>query len=119
MKKILSTLTLISLLAVPMISLAAVPVVPVPSVQDTIPTAAFEGPRDFIVKIQDIGNWIFTALLALAAIFLVVAGFFFVTSNGEPEKLNKARMMLINALIGVAVGLSAQGLIAVIKGLVK
>ncbi len=116
MKKILSTLTLISLLAVPMISLAAAPVA---GTQDTIPPAAFEGPLDFVAKIQDIGDWIFTALLALAAIFLVVAGFFFVTSNGEPEKLNKARMMLINALIGVAVGLSAQGLIAVIKGLVK
>ncbi len=111
MKKIIITLALISLLVVPAISLAAE--------QTPIPAAPFESTGDLIDKIEDIGNWVFTGLLVIAAIFLVVAGYFFVTAGGNPENVNKARQMLINALIGVAVGLASKGLIAVIGNIVQ
>ena len=73
--------------------------------------------EDLIQLIENIGNWIFTALLAMAVIFLIVAGFFFITSGGNPEGVTKARQMLINALIGVAVALLAKGLVSVIGSL--
>lgn len=113
MKKIIATLTLVSLLAIPVVSLAAE--------QVNIPTEAetFQDISGLIDKINDIGNWIFTGLLAIAAIFLVVAGYFFITAGGNPENITKARQMLINALIGVAIGLAARGLIAVITGIIK
>ena len=111
MKKILATLTLIGLLAVPAISLAAV--------KDSIPDAVFDDTSSLIDTIQDIGDWIFTGLLAIAAIFMVLAGYFLVTGGGEPEKVNKARQMLINALIGVAIGLASKGLIAVIDNIIR
>jgi len=110
MKKILASLTLISLLAVPMISLAAE--------QTPIPEAPFDSPDTLIDKIQDIGNWVFTGLLVVAAIFMVVAGYFFVTASGNAETINKARQMLINALIGVAIGLASKGLISVISSII-
>ena len=71
-----------------------------------------------IELIETIGNWIFAALLGVAAIFLVVAGFMFVTAGGNPEQATKARQMLINALIGVAIALGAKGMITVITNLI-
>jgi hypothetical protein len=75
-------------------------------------------PEELIALIEDIGNWIFTALLVIAAIFLVIAGFRFIFAGGNEENVRKARQMLINALIGVAVALAAKGLVAVIRGLI-
>lgn len=68
-----------------------------------------------ISLIEKIGNWVFSFLVAIAAIFLIVAGFFWVTAGGNPENVNKARTMLINALIGVVIALLARGLIAVVR----
>lgn len=111
MKKIITILTLASLLVVPVLAFAAE--------QSEIPAAPFEDISDLMGIIENIGNWIFTGLLILAAIFLVVAGYYFVTAGGNPENVNKARQMLINALIGVAVGLAARGLIAVVQNIIQ
>lgn len=110
-KKIVATLALLTLLVIPAISFAA------PYTEQ--PSTGIDSPDALVTKIEDIGNWIFTGLLTLAAIFMVVAGYFFVTGGGDPEKVNKARQMLINALIGVAIGLAAKGLIAVITNIVS
>ncbi len=110
MKKIIATLALIGLLAVPAISLA------VP--QDTIPEAPFDDPGTLIDLIHNIGNWVFTGLLIIAAIFMVVAGYYFVTGGSDPAKVNTARQMLINALIGVAIGLASKGFVLVITNII-
>ena len=111
MKKIITILALASLLVAPVIGLAAE--------QVEIPAAPFEDVGGLLGLVESIGNWIFTGLLILAAIFLVVAGYYFVTAGGNPENVNKARQMLINALIGVAVGLAARGLIAVVSNIIQ
>ncbi|MFH1423392.1 MAG: hypothetical protein ABIG29_00315 [Candidatus Nealsonbacteria bacterium] len=112
MKKIITTLTLLILLAVPTISLAV-------GEYTEIPATSLDSPGALLDKINTIGNWVFSGLLLLAAVFMVIAGYFFVTGGGEPEKVNKARQMLINALIGVAVGLASKGLVTVIMNIVS
>lgn len=72
---------------------------------------------ELLALIERIGNWIFAALLALAGIFLIVAGFLFVTASGSAEQITKARQMLTNALIGVVIALGAKGLIMVIRSI--
>jgi hypothetical protein len=72
-----------------------------------------------IAKLNQISNWVFNILLIIAGIFLIVAGYFFVTGGGEPEKVNKARQMLINALIGVAIAVAAKGLVALVQNIVQ
>jgi len=112
MKKFLSGLVLASLLVVPVIGLA----------QEVPPDEAPPGPQtgvELILLIENIGNWAFTILLVVAVIFLIVAGFLFVTASGDPEKVNKARGMLVNALIGIAVALLAKGLVAVITSILS
>lgn len=113
MKKIIATLSLISLLAIPAIALADV------DVQGTIPESTIGSEQDLFDLMDKIGGWIFTGLLVLATIFMVVAGYFFITAGGEPLKVTKARQMLINALIGLAVGFGARGLIAIIEDLLR
>ena len=110
MKKFLSGLVLASLLVVPVIGLA----------QEVSPGEAPPGPQsgaEMIVLIENIGNWAFTILLVVAVVFLIIAGFWFVTASGDPEKVNKARGMLVNALIGIAIALLAKGLVAVITSI--
>ncbi|MFA5767047.1 MAG: hypothetical protein WC919_03935 [Candidatus Paceibacterota bacterium] len=103
MKQVLSALVLAGMLAPVAVVLA----------QPEAPTL-IGGGEDLINLINRIGNWIFALVLAVAAVFLIVAGFLFVTAGGNPENVNKARGMLINALIGVAIALGARGLVAVV-----
>lgn len=62
-----------------------------------------------------ITNYLFVILLMVAAIFIIIAGFQFVTAAGDPEKLNKAKISLLYALIGVLVAFSAKGLVKLIE----
>lgn len=43
----------------------------------------------------------------VAVVVIVVAGYFFVTSTGEPEKVAKARNTILYAVIGLVVIISA------------
>lgn len=109
MKKVLLASILTSLLALPMLA-AALP---------TSPLTIINSETALIDLIDRIGQIIFLVLMSLAAIFLVVAGFFFMTAGGNPENVNKARQMLINALIGVAIGLASKGLISLVENILR
>ncbi|MFH1575672.1 MAG: hypothetical protein ABIB55_01870 [Candidatus Nealsonbacteria bacterium] len=76
-------------------------------------------PEGVINLIERIYGYIFLALLSLAGIFLVVAGYYFVTASGNSEKVTKGREILINALIGVAIAVAAKGLITLVRNLVS
>ena len=80
---------------------------------------AIDTPEKLVDLINRIGGYIFNILLAIAGVFLIVAGFLFVTAGGNPENVAKARQMLINALIGVAVAVGAQGLKTIVVNLVS
>jgi|SRR3989338_2025219 len=75
--------------------------------------------QDLINLVERIGNWVFVALMSVAGMFLIIAGFMYVTAGGSPEKAGKGRQMLINALIGVVIGLLARGIVQVIKSIIS
>ena len=71
---------------------------------------------DVIDIINNIGDWIFAILMAVAGVMLILAGFFWVTAGGDPQNVTKARQMLTNAVIGLVIALLARGLVmAVLK----
>ncbi len=109
MKKIFPLLTLAVLLALPL----------VPAYAQQVPPTIFGGPQDVINLIVRLTNWIFTAVLVLAAMFLIYAGFKFVTGSGDSKKIEEARGMLINALIGVVVAVAALGLVNVVRTILQ
>ncbi len=80
-----------------------------------------------INSVQDINDkilckifaWMFTFLIVISAIMGLVGAYFFMTSGGDSEKVDKAKKTLIYAVIGVMVALVAKafpGLISSIFG---
>jgi len=61
--------------------------------------------------LQSILGWLFKLSIPLVAIIAVWAGFSFMTAAGEPEKIKKARGILLYAAIGFAVILVSNGVV--------
>jgi len=57
-----------------------------------------------------IANLVFTILLAISIIFLVYAGVLFVTAGGSAEQVEKARHIILYAIIGLVVAFLAWGI---------
>ena len=49
---------------------------------------------------------------------LIIAGFYFITAQGDPDRLSKARNMVLWALVGVLVAFAARGLVLLIERVV-
>ncbi len=60
-----------------------------------------------------------TLALVVTSLVIVLAGYFFVTSTGNPAKVTQARQMVIYALIGLLIILVAQGIITLIEKVIK
>lgn len=52
----------------------------------------------------------------VAVIIIVVAGFMYTTSGGDPAKLTRAKNAILGAVIGLVVILSAFGITSVVLG---
>ncbi len=74
------------------------------------PTAPPDGmdPFDAIGTITQI---VFGALIAVSVIFLIVAGFYFVTASGNDAQIQKARNMLMYAIVGIVIAILSQGIV--------
>lgn len=55
---------------------------------------------------------------SLAVMMFLWAGILFLTSTGDPTKIQKARQATIYAVVGVAVALAATGIIALVKQII-
>jgi hypothetical protein len=99
MKKIALTLSLFALLGMSLVAFAAY-TGEAPNIQ-----------VDIWTLLTRALNWFFGIVIAIAAIMLVLAGFTYVTSAGNEDKMKTALNTLIYALIGVAIALLAKGLI--------
>jgi hypothetical protein len=72
---------------------------------------------DLLPVINTITNYIFTALIVFAVIMVIIAGFNFLTAGGDPIKAGTARSQLIYALVAIAIGALAKGLIYMVATL--
>ncbi len=68
-----------------------------------------------INTLNNITDWVFVILIALAGLFVIIGAFTFVTSAGDPEKTKKGREYILYAAIGLAVAFLAKA----VPGLVK
>jgi uncharacterized repeat protein (TIGR02543 family) len=60
-------------------------------------------------------NLIFWVALGIVPLLIIIAGFYFMTSGGDPERIRKAKTILIYTLIGFTIVLLARGIIEVIR----
>ncbi|MFH1643071.1 MAG: pilin, partial [Patescibacteria group bacterium] len=63
--------------------------------------------------IENISNFIFNIALVLAPLAIVWAGGMYITSSGNPTKIEEARRIIQYALIGLIIIMLSKGLIAV------
>jgi len=65
--------------------------------------------------IETLISFIFWASLGIVPLMIIIAGFYFMTSGGDPEKVRTAKRIFVWTMIGFLIVLLARGLIAVIK----
>ncbi|HUT95968.1 MAG TPA: TrbC/VirB2 family protein [Candidatus Paceibacterota bacterium] len=53
----------------------------------------------------------------LAVIFLIVGGIQYMTAGGDDEKASKAKKLIINAIIGIAIIFAATFILSLVEGL--
>ncbi len=68
---------------------------------------------EFLGKIIDI---ILVFALPIIVLFIMYAGYLFVTANGKPEQIKEARNALLYAVIGGVIVLGARMIFTVIQG---
>ena len=110
MKKIILGLTILNLIVLPALVQGQAPG------SGVVPGTA-TAPKDIglIGALNLIFNWVYTIVFVLAAFFLLLAAYTFITAGGDPEKVGKARGYLLYAIIGVIVGVLAYGLVSFVR----
>ena len=90
-----------------------------------IPVAAHADPGTVVVAanslpqvVANLQAWIMGILAAVATLFLVLAGVYWVTAGGDPAQVDKAKGALKNALVGYGLAVLAPILLQVVRGIV-
>ena len=66
-------------------------------------------------SIYTVTDWIFIILVAFAAVMVLFGAFTLLTAAGVPEKVTSGRNYIIYAVVGLAVGLLAKAIPAIVK----
>jgi len=101
-------------LVLPVVSFAAIFTPPGQGQPGTIPITGISNVYD---TLDTIANYALGILIALAVVFIVYGAFQFLTSGGDEKKTGDARKLILYALVAVAVGLLAKGLVAAVRGI--
>ncbi len=117
-KKTLIAMFIVSiLLLVPIVSLAGASDVPAPSAQYgntvTFPSPIDDETVDDLVA--SIADWLTGIVAGIAVIMIMVGGFMYVTSMGDPTKAKKGIEYIRNSVIGLAIILGANIIIDEIR----
>ncbi len=68
------------------------------------------------VQLHQLLAIIFGVLAAVAVLMIVIAGLRFITAQGEPAEIAKARKTIIYAAAGLAISLAAEAIVALVLG---
>lgn len=67
-------------------------------------------------QLQQILQIIFGIAGALAVLMIVIAGFRFVTAQGNPQEVSKARNTIVYAVIGLLIAITASAIVRLVLG---
>ena len=70
-----------------------------------------------INTVNTIANWFFFILISVAFVFILYAGFLFMTAGANPENKDKAGQMIAAALVGIVIAILARVIPGVITGI--
>lgn len=78
-------------------------------------TSPVQGMSTLQQTIDRIVGFLQTLLFALAAVFIVIAGYKYLTAQGDSEKVDSAKNMLLYALIAIVLAIVATGIVALVR----
>ena len=81
------------------------------------PTGPTSG-AELLALIQLLTNWFFAGFLVLAVLFIVLAGWQFISSRAEPVALTQARSRLLWAAVAIGAAVLSRGIGVAIKSIV-
>ena len=69
--------------------------------------------------IKTVINWALGITFAIAVLFLIIGGFWYITAGGNEEQADKGKKTIVNALIGVVVIVLSYVIVNVVTNLVS
>lgn len=63
-------------------------------------------------QIQTVLSFVFGIVGALALVMITVSGLRYITSSGDPQSASKAKNGIVYSLIGLAIALTAEAIVA-------
>ncbi|MFO0881996.1 MAG: hypothetical protein U0491_00920 [Candidatus Saccharimonadales bacterium] len=75
-----------------------------------------KSPTTSDAKLQSILYFVFGLIAAISFLVIVIAGFKYVISIGDPQKIVSARKTIVYAVIGLIISLSATAIVAFVIG---
>lgn len=74
--------------------------------------------QQLVEIINRIINWMMGLLIGLAVIFIIYAGYIYLTAAGETEPYERAKTIIWYAAIAIAVALLSKGIVFIVAELV-
>ena len=85
---------------------------------EQLPAPTFQSYGGAITLVEKAANWLLYVVIALAVIFIVYAGFLYLTSGGDEDKTKAAKNYIVYAVIGIAIALLARGIVLLAKNFI-
>ena len=96
--------------------------VPLLAVGQTSPPPVVEAPvqdvYDIFFIVCNILSWIFVFFIVIAVIFIIWAGFKYLTAGGESEEIKEANHKLIYAVVAIVIAILARSIPFIIANFV-
>ena len=83
----------------------------------TAPTGPTTGAQ-LVELIKQLTDWFFAGFLVLAVLFIVLAGWQFISSKAEPVALTQAKSKLLWAAVAIGAAVLSRGVSVAIKAIV-
>lgn len=77
------------------------------------------GINNFCALLTNIATGVGMFVASLGTMMIVVSGIMYLLSAGSPERINKAKTALIYAVAGLAIGIGASTIVAIVKEILK
>ena len=75
--------------------------------------------KTFEALINAVIDFIFKVALVVATIMILIGGFYFITSGGDPGKIKTAKDVILYTIIGFMIVLLSKGLIGVLEKMME
>jgi hypothetical protein len=77
----------------------------VANAQFSVPTVPSLTNMSVFQLVTRVMNWMLGILGVLAVVFFVVSGIFYITANGDQEQIDKAKNIMLYAIVGLVIAL--------------